>query len=118
MRSIFRGGIRFLLIGIAAVGLFSQARADTINLGTDYLQTLSGTFFTFPGIGTVQCTGNPIGPGNTDTIVQRLANAIVTPGGAGATIPIKLVRLSLESTSPVDIGGTSFSVFVTLAACV
>jgi hypothetical protein len=118
MRSLCRCGIHFLLIAAAAFGLLTQARADTVNLGTDYLQTLPGTFFNFtlPGLGTVPVPfmGNPIGPGNTDTIVERLANATVTPGGVGDTIPIKLVALSLQSTSPVDVGGTFFNVFVTL----
>src|SRR5437870_1937984 len=118
MRSLFRRGIHFLLIALAAFVLSIQASADTVNLGTDYLQTLPGTFFNFtlPGLGTVPVPfmGNAIGPGNTDTIVERLANATVTPGGAGDTIPIKLVALSLQSTSPVDVGGTFFNVFVTL----
>jgi len=117
MRSIFRSEIRFLLIALVAFGLSGQARADTINLGTDYLQTLPGTFFDFtlPG-GTVpvQFMGNPFGPGNTDTIVERLANAVVTPGGLGATISIKLVALSMVSTAPVDIGGKFYNVFITL----
>ena len=71
MRSLFRRGIHFLLIALAAFVLSIQASADTVNLGTDYLQTLPGTFFNFtlPGLGTVPVPfmGNPIGPGNTDS---------------------------------------------------
>jgi hypothetical protein len=115
MRSIPRVGKHLLLITVTAFGLFGQARANTVNLGSDYLATVPGTFFNFgPGIGSVSFIGNPIGPGNTDTIVERLANATLTPGGASATIPIQLVTLSLESNSPVNIGGTLFNVSVTL----
>src|SRR2546423_7582379 len=56
----------------------------------------------------------PVGPGTHDPFVERRAIASVPPGGVGDTIPIKLVALSLQSTSPVDVGGTFFNVFVTL----
>jgi hypothetical protein len=59
--------------------------------------------------------GLPIGPGFTDTIVQRQADAIVSPGGTASPIPIQIVALSLESTQPIPLptGATSY-VYVTL----
>ena len=105
----------FLLLALTALGCLNQASADTVALGSDYLHTEPGTFFDFgPGIGVVPLMGKPIGPADTDTIVHRLADAAVTPGGPGATIPIELVALSLESVAPVNIGGSFFDVFVTL----
>ena len=86
-----------------------------VPLGSDYLQTQPGTSYNFGGsIGVVNFTGLPIGPGLTDTIVQRQQNAFVAPGGTAAPIPIQLVALSLESTAPVNVGGSFFDVFVTL----
>jgi hypothetical protein len=56
------------------------------------------------GMATVMMTGDPIGPGNTDTIVQRLTPG--PPPGSSGTIPIELVALSLSSMHPVvlDLG--------------
>ena len=86
------------------------ANADSIALGTDYFQTTS-TVIDFGGsIGSINFTGNPIGPGNTDTIIQRQADLII----GGPVIPIQLTALSLKSSAPVNIGGTFFDVFVTL----
>jgi len=47
-----------------------------VALGTDYFQT-TFTVIDFGGsIGSINLTGNPIGPGNnTDTIIQRQADA-------------------------------------------
>ena len=84
-------------------------------MGSDYLQTQPGSSFDFGGfIGVVNFTGLPIGPGLTDTIVQRQQNAYLDPDGTAAPIPIQLVALSLESTAPVNVGGSFFDVFVTL----
>jgi hypothetical protein len=86
-------------------------------LGSDYFATAPGTFFDFgPGIGPVPLQGRPIGPGSTDTIVERQVNAILGPPfvGSSDTIPIEIVALSLESIDPVSIGATFFDVFVTL----
>jgi hypothetical protein len=98
---------------VAAASLFMLlctplAHADGIALGTDYFQTGPGTVFNFNGT-SVALTGNPIGPGNTDTIVQRTEDGVF-----GSTIPLKLVALSLKSTAPVNIGGSFFDVFVDL----
>jgi hypothetical protein len=86
------------------------ANADTIALGTDYFQTTS-TVIDFGGsIGSINLTGNPIGPGNADTIIQRQADMTI----GGPAIPIQLTALSLKSSAPINIGGTFFDVFVTL----
>jgi hypothetical protein len=88
----------------------SVAATDLIALGSDYFQTNS-TIIDFGGsIGPINLIGNPIGPGNTDTIIQRQADAIIN----GPAIPIQLTALSLKSSAPVNIGGTFFDVFVTL----
>jgi hypothetical protein len=95
----------------------NTARADidlgvpAVALGSDYFATQGGTFFDFgPGIGPVPFMGLPIGPGNTDTIVQRQADAAI----GGAAIPIQITALSLKSVAPVNVGGSFFDVFVTL----
>ncbi len=96
-----------LLMGASVVG----QSLPSVALGSDYLQTQTGTFFNFGGpIGIVDLMGRPIGPGSTDTIVQRQADAVIN----GNPIPIQIVALSMENTAPVNIGGSFFDVFVTL----
>lgn len=94
-----------------------QATQAGVLLGSDYLETLPGTFFDFGGpIGSVALTGRPINLsalGTTDTIVQRKADAILPLGGMD-TIPIELVQLSLQSVAPIIIGTSQFDVFVHL----
>ena len=101
-----------------ALGLPSSVFADSILLGSDYLQTLPGTFFNFGGpIGSVPLKGLPISPGSlgtTDTIVQRKADAVLPGVGSSATIPIELVQLSLVSVAPVTIGSLNWNVYVHL----
>ena len=108
-----------LLVGLAVMVLGASASAQSgcangapcVALGSDYLQTQPGTFFNFGSpIGTVNFMGLPIGPGLTDTIVQRQADAFINVG----SIPIQLVALSMESTAPVNVHGSFFDVFVTL----
>lgn len=83
----------------------------TVALGSMYFQTQAGTSFNFgPGIGVVNFIGRPIGPGLTDTIAQRNADATIN----GGAIPIQITALSLVSTAPVNIGGAFFDVSVTL----
>ena len=71
------------------------ARADLIVLGTDYFVTVQPSLFT--PLGTL--AGLPIGPGSTDTIVQRQSNCSLSLGtsGSSCTVPIELVALSLVS---------------------
>jgi len=108
-----------LLVGLTVMVLGASASAQSgcangapcVALGSDYLQTQPGTFFNFGSpIGTVNFMGLPIGPGLTDTIVQRQADAFINVG----SIPIQLVALSMESTAPVNVHGSFFDVFVTL----
>jgi len=108
-----------LLVGLTVMVLGASASAQNgcangapcVALGSDYLQTQPGSSFNFgTGIGVVNFMGLPIGPGLTDTIVQRQADAFIN----GGPIPIQLVALSMESTAPVSVGGSFFDVFVTL----
>jgi hypothetical protein len=95
---------------ILALSFCPTARADDIPAGSDYFMTEPGTQFVFDGV-TVPLMGVPIGPGLTDTIVQRTSDAIVSPGGVASPITIQIDALSLESTTPIPGIGT---VFVTL----
>ena len=113
-------GLRLVLVALLLLTTVTLQAGipGVVVLGTDYFQTVpgvsnvSGTWFDFGGpIGIVDFMGLPVGPGNTDTIVQRQADA--DPYSPGPT-PLQIVTLSLQSTSPVDIGGSFFGVFVTL----
>jgi uncharacterized protein (TIGR03382 family) len=118
MRNTFLSTLRSGALACSALALCliltrtatAQAALDTVAAGSDYFQTLPGTFANVPGIGFVSFMGNPIGPGSTDTIVQRQADADIN----GAPIPIQITALSLKSTAPVNIGGSFFDVFVNL----
>ncbi len=90
-----------------------QAKGDVINAGTDYEATVPGTArYDFGGsIGVVQLSGNPFGPGNTDTIIQRTSDIVVNDPAGGS---VQILSLSLESTAPVNVGGSFFDVFITL----
>jgi len=99
--------IRMFLIAITALGLCGSARGQTTNgclgatglpvpcvvLGSDYFATQPGAYFYLNGT-QVPLTGDPIGPGSTDTIVQRQANATIN----GSSIPIQITALSLQGT--------------------
>jgi hypothetical protein len=110
--------IATLLTFLLALGFTMTAYAADVDptspsvaLGSDYFATVAGTHFNFGGpIGDVSLMGLPIGPFNTDTIVQRQADAII----GGPAIPIQIVALSLKSTAPVNVGGSFFDIFVTL----
>ena len=95
----------------ALLALPTLARAvPTVAAGTDYFQTEAGTQFDFGvGIGIVNFMGVPFGPGGTDTIVQRQADAIIN----GGPIPIQITGLQLESTAPV-LGFGNINIFVSL----
>ena len=94
---------------ILALSFCPTAQADDIPPGSDYFMTEPGTQFVFNGA-TVPLMGVPIGPGLTDTIVQRTSDITVFPG----TTPIQITALSLESTQPLNIAGGFFDIFVTL----
>ena len=86
----------------SAVALLSTARAmaDTVVLGTDYFTAELGTQFTFDGM-TVDLKGNPIGPGSTDTIVQRTSN--ITIGSSGSLLMTGLSLVSTNLSTPIYI---------------
>ena len=89
-------------LGVAlalACSLPAPAHAALVLLGSDYLETVRPSFFTVPGPTVIQVKGLPIGPGSTDTIVQRKANCSLSlsSSGSNCTIPIEMVALSLVS---------------------
>lgn len=75
--------------------------------GSDFLTTAPGT--TFNG---VPFQGVPIGPGSTDTIVERLQNVNVSSGTG--TTPIQLIALQLMSSAPANFGLGVGTYFITL----
>ncbi|MFC1749401.1 hypothetical protein ACFL2V_11415 [Pseudomonadota bacterium] len=74
--------------------------ASTILLGSDYFET---ELAIFPGLGVLE--GVPIGPGDTDTIVERQQDCELdlSVNGSNCTIDIELVALSLVSASNPNI---------------
>jgi len=102
MKSLVGGA----LLCAAAVGV---ACADTVVLGTDYYATQNGSSF-FLGGNQVELKGNPIGPGVTDTIIQRLQD-VALDGTSG----LKVTALSLVSAVAVPLpGGGSGLIYLTL----
>ncbi len=80
--------------------LGAAAQADVVLLGSDYFETVPGTFFGPAGA----LLGVPLNPGlwgTTDTIVQRQGNCTLTLSlsGSNCTIPIEVVALSLFSVA-------------------
>ncbi len=94
--SLYRFGTALALAGAVVT---SPARADLVLLGSDYFRTIQPTFFTPLG-GLNPLAGLPIGPGDTDTRVQRQGDCSLSLStlGSNCTIPIELVALSLVST--------------------
>ena len=90
-RSRLRHFAHAALVSAAALAA-APAVADRVLLGSDYLATMAPTF-----LGLTALAGMPIGPGNTDTIVQRLRDCTLDLGtiGSSCTIPIEMVALSL-----------------------
>jgi hypothetical protein len=104
-----------LVFGLGSVvpALSSDApvQVNTVALGTDYLTTGAGTQFDFGSpFGVVNFKGLPVGPGSTDTIVQRTQDAEIN----GSPITTQLIQLSLQSVAPVNLGGNFYDVFVKL----
>ena len=92
----YRVGTALALAAAVAAG---PARADFVLRGSDYFETIQPTIFVPLGAAN-PLAGLPIGPGTTDTIVQRQGDCSLSLAGAGSncTIPIELVALSLIST--------------------
>jgi len=89
--------LRFLSALMFGIFAASGAGATTVVLGSDYFETGAGTSFNFGGaIGTVDFVGDPIGPGRTDSIIQRTSD--ITVGDTGT---ITMTALSLMSANPV-----------------
>ena len=101
-----------LMSGIT-FGAGNMASATSIDPGFDLFATSEGTVVDLGGLGLVELEGVPIGPGDTDTIVERLDGIDPFNVGGVATIDIELVALSLRSVAPVNLGGTDFDLFVT-----
>ncbi len=91
----------------------SLTLADPIEPGFDLFHTPPGGGVIDLGLGPIPLEGDPIGPGDTDTIVERKTG--LGDGDTG-TIDIELVALSLVSVAPVDLGVPSnlFDIKVTL----
>lgn len=106
-----------LVIGASVIS--APAQSAVILLGSDYFETVQPTFFV--PLGALNpLAGLAIGPGSTDTRVQRQADCTLDLNllGSNCTIPIEMVALSLVSTvnplvvlreAPGSVGGTSLS---------
>ena len=95
----------FALCGVCT----SAFAASFVLAGSDYLTTQPGTVFAG-----VPFNGVPVGPGNTDTIVQRLRDATFLNLGDSSTIPIEMLSLNLASAVPVDFGLGLGTYYITL----
>lgn len=90
---------------------WSQAWADPINPGFDYLTTPPSSVSLMTPFGPVLLSGHGIGGTSIDTIVQRHSGL---PSGGTGVIDAEIVALSLISVTPVEITGSFFDVFVTI----
>lgn len=109
--------IRMVLMGLmATAGMTSPVSAITVVGGQDFLTTDSGAFLDFSllgsplGLGVVTFAGNPVGPGSSDTIIKRTGSGELSGVGDSTLVQIEFVALSLTSLSPVDVGGTLFTI--------
>ena len=110
----FAGALVYASALAFTIGISNKAWALPIGLGFDLFKTPpGGAFLEVPGGMMIPMMGKGIGGSDTDTIVERKAGL---PAGGTGDIPIELVALSLQSVTPVDMGGSFFDVFVTLDA--
>jgi PEP-CTERM motif len=113
MRRVAISGIAVAMLFLAA-GRVSQAAALlSVVPGSDYLTSIPRAS-SFPGLGSLN--GVPA-TGNTDTIVQRQADAVFPglPTTAALAINIALSALHLETAAPVNFAGKGVdNYFVTL----
>ncbi len=115
--------VAVLFVATVVVANSNTASATEIFSGFDLFATAPSppdpqTFvdLTIPSggaVGIVPLEGNPFGPGDTDTIVERKTGS-GPPFNVGdvAVIDIELVALSLKSVVPIDLGGTFFDMDV------
>jgi len=102
-----------MAVGSLFVG--NARAAEIIPSGDDLLRTLPGTFFNIPGVGVVNLMGRPVGPMGADTVVHRDSDMDVPDlAGSTASTNTAMTLLALQSTAPVNIGGSFFDVFVDL----
>lgn len=115
------------LVGLVAmVGALwggNLAPGMDIGPGFDFLQTLSSSPAVLdlstidPGVGNVSFKGLPIGPGMTDTIIQRYTGL---PSGGTGIIDAEVKALSLVTVSPVtmkyptDLNPVSYNLYLRL----
>jgi hypothetical protein len=104
LMKITHAGLIAIILSTTALGSVGRAMADTVVLGSDYFTSEAGTQITYDGQ-TIDLTGNPIGPGATDAIIQRTSN--ITIGSSGSLL---MTALSLKSTN------LSIPIYVTLDA--
>jgi hypothetical protein len=102
-------GVLLFVFGLTGSQPGIATRYDVL-AGSDYFVTQPGTIFAG-----VPFAGVPIGPGGSDTIVERLQDVSLGTGApASGTTPLLMTDLELESTVPADFGlGTGFY-FITL----
>lgn len=104
-----------LLLFITIVLVYSGgANAATITQGSHYLSS-GGGFFPFPPpIGLLTFEGEPFGPGNTDTVYERMSDVVIPGLGIPVSVPITMVDVGLRSSAPLDIGGFNYDVDIGL----
>jgi hypothetical protein len=90
------------LLGLLCLGLSQPGFAANFDVlkGSEYFQTQSGT--TFMG---VAFNGVPVGPGGSDTIVQRQQDVLLGTGApASGTTSLLMTQLELVSAVPANFG--------------
>ena len=119
---IRRGVILGILIALFTVAFPSTSQADPLVLrGFDVFATdTSGTKINLPTVGFPLFKGVPLGSfnfgsgpvntGNADTIIQRLGDA----SPANPTIALQVVALQFMSLDPINFGGGTNFLFITL----
>jgi hypothetical protein len=116
MKRLALSGIACAVLFVAAARVSQAAALLSVVLGSDYLTSVPGAS-SFPGLGSLN--GVPLGGslGNTDTIVQRLQDAVFpgTPTTTAPAISINLSALQLETVTPVNFAGDGLDFyFITL----
>ena len=117
-----RGGLLiWLCVAMASSGVLflnSAGAQQVIDPGFDLFATAPSppnplSFVEIdPGQGpiVIPLEGNPFGPGDTDTIVERRNGTVLPNDGDSGFIEIEMIALSLRSIEPVDVSGSLFDV--------
>ncbi len=95
-----------------------------VSFGTPMVPPIPADFF-YPGsdpfMATVELEGDPIGPEDTSTVLQRDADPFAPgdPPGGPSPVSIEIVALQLRSVSPITVTGggpsTQWDIFVNLS---